>query len=202
MRKSSQFHRVLRQPHLYLLWWKCCLVFAGNGAFIVDQNSFTGFDRSSEGGVNFQVFFEQNADDDGVLSNITCWNFSIDCQPNAGGDALPGIFFMENINDYRMAKNGNFEILIGGDFAEGDVYAIELVGSDGAGFGAQNMTSPHGIVKATTDNDGNQYTDNGKFSFEVTDDTPQNLGISIVMQPGQTTVPSMWLSTIQKPADN
>merc|ERR1712008_667238 len=48
-------------------------IFAGNGAFINGDNTFTGYDGTSSD-VNVVVFFSQSADADGNLDNSTCWD--------------------------------------------------------------------------------------------------------------------------------
>lgn len=165
--------------------------FAGNGAFIVDQNTFTGFDGAS-GEVDMVVFFDQDCPPGQECNNSTCWDADVSCTPNADG-ATNGVFFMETVNDHRGAKGGNFNLQIAG-VAAGDVLTIEL--SDE--FAAQNITAAFGTVNAETDNWGNQYTDTGSFTVTVSDDQVfgQLFQISLTQQPGQTAPLNLWESTV------
>merc|ERR1711970_1123862 len=72
-------------------------IFAGNGAFINGANTFTGYDGTS-------------SDADGNLDNSACWDASVSCA-DSGAD-YNGPYFMENVNDHRNAKNGNYNIQI------------------------------------------------------------------------------------------
>merc|ERR1711920_4164 len=144
-------------------------VFAGNGAFVNGANTFTGFDGTSSD-VNVVVFFSQAEDADGNLDNSTCWDASVSCA-DSGAD-YSGPLFMENVNDHRNAKNGN-------------------------GWGAQNITADFGTVSATDDAWGNQYSDDGSFTVTVGDAVfGQLFQISVVQQPGNTGVLSMWSSSV------
>merc|ERR1712123_235799 len=156
-------------------------IFAGNGAFINGDNTFTGYDGTSSD-VNVVVFFSQSADADGNLDNSTCWDASVSCA-DSGAD-YSGPFFMENVNDHRNAKNG-------------DVLSIQLMNNDGGEYGAQNITADFGTVGATADAWGNQYSDDGTFTVTVGDAVfGQLFQISVVQQPGNTGVLSMWSSTV------
>jgi len=168
-------------------------IFAGNGAFINGDNSFTGVDGVS-GEVNVVVFFNQNEDADGNLDNSTCWDASVSCA-DTGAD-YSGPFFMENVNDHRNAKNGNYNIQIA-NVQNGDVLSIQLSDNDGNPYAAQNITAPFGVVSATEDNWGNQYSDDGAFTITVGEAVfGQLFQVSIVQQPGNTGVLSMWDSTV------
>merc|ERR1712123_91560 len=156
-------------------------IFAGNGAFINGDNTFTGYDGTSSD-VNVVVFFSQSADADGNLDNSTCWDASVSCA-DSGAD-YSGPFFMENVNDHRNVKNG-------------DVLSIQLMNNDGGEYGAQNITADFGTVGATADAWGNQYSDDGTFTVTVGDAVfGQLFQISVVQQPGNTGVLSMWSSTV------
>merc|ERR1711892_1129703 len=98
-------------------------IFAGNGAFINGDNTFTSYDGTSSD-VNVVVFFSQSADADGNLDNSTCWDASVSCA-DSGAD-YSGPFFMENVNDHRNAKNGNYNIQIA-NVNNGDVLTLQLM---------------------------------------------------------------------------
>merc|ERR1712008_468373 len=152
-------------------------IFAGNGAFINGDNTFTGYDGTSSD-VNVVVFFSQSADADGNLDNSTCWDASVSCA-DSGAD-YSGPFFMEIVN----VNNG-------------DVLSIQLMNNDGGEYGAQNITADFGTVGATADAWGNQYSDDGSFTVTVGDAVfGQLFQISVVQQPGNTGVLSMWSSTV------
>merc|ERR1739838_783036 len=141
-------------------------IFAGNGAFVNGVNSFTGLDGTSSD-VNVVVFFSQAEDGDGSLDNSTCWDASVDCVDSGADTSRP--LFMENVNDHRNAKNGNYNIQIA-NVNNGDVLTIQL----------------------------NQYSDDGSFTVTVGDAVfGQLFQISVVQQPGNTGVMSMWQSTVQ-----
>jgi len=168
-------------------------IFAGNGAFVTGANTFTGFDGVS-GDVNLVVFFNQAEDADGNLDNSTCWDAAFECVDN--GAASAGIFFMENVNDHRNAKNGNYNIQIAG-VQNGQTLSIQLNDNDGNGYAVQNITADFGVVSAEDDAWGNQYSDDGAFSITVGDQPfGQLFQISVVQQPGNTGVLSMWSSSV------
>merc|ERR1712045_823985 len=144
-------------------------IIAGNGAFVNGANTFTGFDGTSSD-VNVVVFFSQSEDADGNLDNSTCWDAAVTCA-DSGAD-YSGPLFMENVNDHRNAKNGN-------------------------GYAVQNISADFGAVSATEDNWGNQYSDDGSFTVTVGDAVfGQLFQISVVQQPGNTGVLSMWSSSV------
>merc|ERR1712035_21997 len=167
--------------------------FAGNGAFVTGADTFTGYDGTSSD-VNVVVFYNQAEDADGNLDNSTCWDINVSCVDN--GAASAGLYFMENVNDHRNAKNGNYNIQIA-NVNNGDVLTIQLNNNDGDEFAVQNITADFGVVSATEDNWGNQYSDDGSFTVTVGDAVfGQLFQISVVQQPGETGVLSMWTSTI------
>jgi len=167
--------------------------FAGNGAFVTGANTFTGYDGTSSS-VNVVVFYNQAEDADGNLDNSTCWDINVSCVDN--GAAVEGLFFMENVNDHRNAKNGNYNIQIAG-VNNGDTLSIQLNDNDGNGYAVQNITADFGAVSATDDAWGNQYSDSGAFTIEVGDQPfGQLFQISVVQQPGNTGVLSMWSSSV------
>merc|ERR1712048_826275 len=167
--------------------------FAGNGAFVTGADTFTGFDGVS-GSVNVVVFYNQAEDADGNLDNSTCWDINVSCVDN--GSASAGLFFMENVNDHRNAKNGNYNIQIAG-VQNGQTLSIQLNDNDGNGYAVQNISADFGVVTAE-DAWGNQYSDDGSFTIEVDAEQPfgQLFQISVVQQPGNTGVLSMWSSTV------
>jgi len=168
-------------------------IFAGNGAFINGPNTFTGVDDASVGPVDVVVFFSQSEDDEGNLDNSTCWDAAVTCE-DTGADY--SIMFMENVNDHRNAKNGNYNIQIA-NVQNGDVLTISLNDNDGNSYAVQNITAPFGTVTAVEDAWGNQYSDDGTFTVEVGDAIfGQLFQISVVQQPGNTGVLSMWSSTV------
>merc|ERR1712044_4908 len=167
--------------------------FAGNGAFVTGANTFTGYDGTSSS-VNVVVFYNQAEDADGNLDNSTCWDINVSCVDN--GAAVEGLFFMENVNDHRNAKNGNYNIQIAG-VQNGQTLSIQLNDNDGNGYGVQNIPADFGVVSATDDAWGNQYSDDGSFTIEVGDQPfGQLFQITVVQQPGNTGVLSMWSSSV------
>jgi len=168
-------------------------IFAGNGAFINGENKFTGYDGTSSD-VNVVVFFSQAADADGNLDNSTCWDASVSCEDSGADYAAP--YFMENVNDHRNAKNGNYNIQIA-NVNNGDVLSIQLNDNDGNAWSSQNITADFGTVAAETDEWGNSYSDDGSFTVTVGDAVfGQLFQISVVQQPGNTGVLSMWSSSV------
>jgi len=168
-------------------------IFAGNGAFVNGANTFTGYDGTSSD-VNVVVFFNQAEDADGNLDNSTCWDAAVNCVDSGADYGAP--YFMENVNDHRNAKNGNYNIQIA-NVNNGDVLTIQLNNNDGDEFAVQNITADFGVVSATEDNWGNQYSDDGSFTVTVGDAVfGQLFQISVVQQPGNTGVLSMWSSSI------
>merc|ERR1712045_976406 len=156
-------------------------IFAGNGAFVNGADSFTGFDGTSSD-VNVVVFFSQAEDADGNLDNSTCWDAAVTCA-DSGAD-YSGPLFMENVNDHRNAKNG-------------DVLTIQLNDNDGNAYAVQNISADFGVVAAEDDAWGNQYPDDGSFTVTVGDAVfGQLFQISVVQQPGNTGVLSMWSSSV------
>ena len=168
--------------------------FAGNGAFVTGANTFTGYDGTSSS-VNVVVFYNQAEDADGNLDNSTCWDINVSCVDN--GAASAGLFFMENVNDHRNAKNGNYNIQIAG-VQNGQTLSIQLNDNDGNSYAVQNISADFGVVSAQDDAWGNQYSDTGAFTIEVDAEQPfgQLFQISVVQQPGNTGVLSMWSSAV------
>merc|ERR1712187_850855 len=101
--------------------------------------------------------------------NSTCWDINVSCVDN--GAASAGLFFMENVNDHRNAKNGNYNIQIAG-VQNGQTRSIQLNDNDGNGDGVQNITADFGVVSVTDDAWGNQYSDDGSFTVEVDAEQP------------------------------
>jgi len=167
-------------------------VFAGNGAFITGANTVTGFDGIS-GDVDAVVFFEQSCVD-GDCDNSTCWDASVSCVDN--GSASAGVYFMETVNDNRGAKGGNVNLQIA-NVQNGDVLSINLNGDNLNGFACQNISAPFGVVSATEDAWGNQYSDDGTFSVQVGESFGDLFQISITQQPGQTAALNLWESSVQ-----
>ena len=169
-------------------------IFAGNGAFVNGANTFTGYDGTSSD-VNVVVFFNQAEDADGNLDNSTCWDAAVSCADTGADYGAP--YFMENVNDHRNAKNGNYNIQIAG-VQNGQTLSIQLNDNDGNPYSVQNITADFGVVSATDDAWGNQYSDDGSFTVEVDAEQPfgQLFQISVVQQPGNTGVLSMWSSTV------
>merc|ERR1712128_269177 len=140
----------------------CGMVISGDN-FV--NKTFTGYDGTSSD-VNVVVFFSQSADADGNLDNSTCWDASVSCA-DSGAD-YSGPFFMENVNDHRNAKNGNYNIQIA-NVNNGDVLSIQLSDNDGLAWSSQNITADFGTVSAEEDQWGNQYSDDGTFTVTVGD---------------------------------
>merc|ERR1711885_54341 len=69
--------------------------------------------------------------------------------------------------------------------------------NDGNGWAAQNITADFGEVSAESDEWGNSYSDDGSFTVTVGDAVfGQLFQISVVQQPGNTGVLSMWSSSV------
>jgi len=150
--------------------------FAGNGAFITSENTFTGFDGIS-GNSDVVVFFEQTCTD-GDCDNSTCWDAAVSCVDN--GAETAGVFFMETVN-----------LQISG-VSSGDTLMIDL-----AGFACQNISAPFGEVFASQDAWGSQYSDDGIFSVTVGDGPFGDLfQISVTQQPGQTESLNLWEASV------
>jgi hypothetical protein len=165
-------------------------VFAGNGAFITGANTFTGFDGIS-GNADVVVFFEQDCSS-GTCDNSTCWDAAVSCVDN--GAASAGVFFMESVNDNRMAKGYNVNLQIAGVSA-GDTLSFQL-NSDNGGWACQNITAPFGSVAATPAGD-NWYSDNGAFTVTVGDGPFGDLfQVSVTQQPGETGNLNLWASSV------
>jgi len=88
-------------------------VFLG-GEFIVDEYSFTNFDGIGSDSIDVVIFWEQSYDGStGLLSNATCGydtDVSLNCVDY--GSALPGVYFMETANDFRMMKESNYNFQV------------------------------------------------------------------------------------------
>jgi hypothetical protein len=165
-------------------------VFAGNGAFITGANTFTGFDGIS-GNADVVVFFEQDCSS-GTCDNSTCWDAAVSCVDN--GAASAGVFFMESVNDNRMAKGYNVNLQIAGVSA-GDTLSFQL-NSDNGGWACQNITAPFGQVAATPAGD-NWYSDDGAFTVTVGDGPFGDLfQVSVTQQPGETGNLNLWASSV------
>ena len=163
-------------------------VFAGNGAFITGANTFTGFDGIS-GAVDAVVFFEQSCVD-GDCDNSTCWDADVNCVDN--GAASAGVFFMESVNDNRMAKGYNVNLQIAG-VSQGDTLSLQL-NSDGGSWACMNITAPFGVV-STNDQEG--VSDDGSFTVQVNDEPFGDLfQISVTQQPGETGNLNLWASSV------
>jgi len=160
--------------------------FAGNGAFITGDNTFTGFDGISSD-VDLIVFFDQDCSA-GECDNSTCWDASVSCVNN--GAASGGVYFMETVNDHRGETGGSFNIQIAG-VQEGDTLTINL-----NNFACQNISAPFGIVTATADDWGNQYSDSGTFAVDVGRNFGDLFQISFTQQPGQTAALDLWKSSV------
>ena len=168
-------------------------IFAGNGAFVNGANTFTGYDGTSSD-VNVVVFFNQAEDADGNLDNSTCWDAAVSCADSGADYGAP--YFMENVNDHRNAKAGNYNIQIAG-VQNGDSLSIQLSDNDGNDYAVQNISADFGTVSADEDAWGNLYSDTGAFTIEVGDQPfGQLFQITVVQQPGNTGVLSMWSSSV------
>merc|ERR1711970_1158836 len=167
---------------------KTCTVSGSSIEYIFAGNDGTSSD------VNVVVFFSQAEDADGNLDNSTRWDASVSCA-DSGAD-YNGPYFMENVNDHRNAKNGNYNIQIA-NVNNGDVLSIQLNDNDGNAWSSQNITADFGTVAAETDEWGNSYSDDGSFTVTVGDAVfGQLFQISVVQQPGNTGVLSMWSSSV------
>jgi len=159
-------------------------VFAGNGAFITGENTFTGFEDIS-GDVEVIVFFEQQCNGD--CDNSTCWDATVNCVENESASA--GVFFMESVNDHRGAKSGNFNLQIAGVSA-GDSLAIALKNTDGGDFAVQNITVPFGTTSGSS-------SDNGIFNVQVGDEPFGDLFQVSVTAQDTAGILNLWRSTVE-----
>merc|ERR1712080_638073 len=150
-------------------------VFAGNGAFITGPQEFTGYEEFT--GVSDDaavvVFFNQDCSS-GECDNSTCWDASISCVDN--GAPTTEKFFMESVNDHRMAKGSNVNLQIYG-VSNGDTLTIQLNTGSGLGWACQNITAPFGTV-SVTDGPGVMFGD----LFQIT----------VTQQPGEDQVLNLW----------
>lgn len=168
--------------------------YAGGGAFITGLNTFTGYEGASSF-VDVIVFYEQAFDEnDENGDNSTCWQATVECEDSG---FVPGVYFMETVNDYRHSKNGNYNLQISG-VAAGDTITIDLQDDDGD-FATQNISvGVFGTVKADADAWGGQYNDLGSFTIEVDGHFPFGdiFNVYVTQQPGETGVLNLWKSTV------
>jgi len=177
-------------------------VFVG-GQYILNEYSFTSFDGVDPQNIDVVVFWEQVEGADGELDNSTCageGELSVSCEDYGG--PWPGVYFQETTNDFRNAKNGNYNIQIAGA-KSGDVLVLELVDSYGQGYACQNLTTNSGSiyvdgVDVQEDEWGNLYSDEGKITINVGDETAQLVNLFTTQQPGMNWEPNMWKSTVTK----
>ena len=158
------------------------------GEFIVDEYSFTNFDGIGSDLIDVVIFWEQDYDGStGLLSNATCGydtDVTLDCVDY--GSALPGLYFMETANDFRMMKESNynfqvkhfapfyssFSFKVAGAYP-GDVVAMQINDAVGNGFACMNLTTNSGEINVDginviEDPWGNLYSDTGLITINVT----------------------------------
>jgi len=166
--------------------------FAGGGAFIIDENSFTGYDGDNNW-MDLVFFYNQAFDENNKGDNSTCWTASVSCQDTG---MVSGVYFMETVNSQLMAKENRFNLQISGVSA-GDIISIAL-NSDDNPFAVANITAPFGTVGATQDAWGNDYSDDGTFTVAVDGHFPfgQFFQIGIQQQAGETGVLNLWKSSV------
>lgn len=178
-------------------------VFLG-GQYITGMYSFTNYDGQEaevDPSVDVLVFWEEALGADGELDNSTCGttaDITVTCTPY--GAAVPGVYFQETANDYRMAKGSNYNVQIGGAVA-GDVLAIALKDAYGNAFGAQNLSTNSGEItvdgiNVVEDAWGNLYTDTGMVSLTVGDQAAEIVNLFTTQQPGANWEPSFWHSSV------
>ncbi|CBY24319.1 unnamed protein product [Oikopleura dioica] len=176
-------------------------VFLG-GEFIVDEYSFTNFDGIGSDSIDVVIFWEQSYDGStGLLSNATCGydtDVSLNCVDY--GSALPGVYFMETANDFRMMKESNYNFQVAGAYP-GDVVAMQINDAVGNGFACMNLTTNSGEINVDginviEDPWGNLYSDTGIITINVADYASSTVNLFTQQQPGQPWEPSLWKSTV------
>jgi len=183
-------------------------VFVGGQYILSDYPyQFTSFDGVDPKNVDVVVFWEQAEGPDGPdgpPDNSTCADYgdlSVECEPYGG--PWPGVYFQETTNDFRNAKNGNYNIQIAGAVA-GDVLTMYLKDSYDGEWACQNLTTNSGEIVVDgpegvqEDAWGNKYSDTGRVTINVGDETAQIVNLFTVQQPGMNWEPNMWKSTVQK----
>ena len=131
-------------------------MFIGSGAFIVPDGidrKITGYEGiSSENMVDIVAFWQMTEDANQNLINYTCGDasfFDLDCEPTIDGNALPGVFFMETINDARMGKGSRYGFQIGGA-AVGQILNIQLKDALGNPFECNNFNGNAGDIQLSS----------------------------------------------------
>ncbi|CAG5085287.1 Oidioi.mRNA.OKI2018_I69.PAR.g10857.t1.cds [Oikopleura dioica] len=176
-------------------------VFLG-GEFIIDEYSFTNFDGIGSDTIDVVIFWEQSFDaSTGILNNATCGtdvDVTLSCTDE--GYALPGLYFMETANDFRMAKESNYNFQVAGA-QPGDVVAMQLNDAVGNGFACMNLTTNSGEINVDginviQDPWGNLYSDTGLVTINVADYASSTVNLFTTQQPGQPWEPSLWKSSV------
>ena len=202
-------------PNLYRM-------FIGSGAFIVPDGvdrKITGYDGiSTETKVDIVAFWQMTEDANQNLINDTCGDaafFDLDCEPTLDGNALPGVFFMETINDPRMGKGSQYGFQIGGA-AVGQTLNIQLKDALGNPFECNNFNSNAGDVQLSTAPNCSPvlmpdgitpifpteiYCANGAISLDLSDNSSKVFSgglvtFSCTQSMTQATEPDLWQSTI------
>ena len=86
----------------------------------------------------------------------------------------------------------------------GDVLTMYLKDSNDNEWACQNLTTNSGEIVVDgpegvqEDPWGNKYSDTGRVTINVGDETAQIVNLFTVQQPGMNWEPNMWKSTVQK----
>ena len=156
-------------------------IYAGNGAFITSETTFTGFEGLSWN-ADLIVFFKQDCDEWGC-DNSTCWDASLDCVDN--GVVSEGVYFMETVSS---ANAGIINLQIAG-VSPDDTIAITLNDDFGVPVGLTNITS-HGGTVSTEESNG---------SFAIT--AGENFGKLLQVTVNTDAVVNLWKSTVSAEKD-
>lgn len=178
-------------------------LFAGAGAFVRMTGGayeFSAFDGMSDTAIDLVWEIVMSDDGNGGLDNSTCivggddpqGSVTVDCVD--GGGPWTGPVLMETINTHVFNKEGAvYNIQVANYGAAGDTLSFGFMDADSQGVGVQNIT---GDCTGQTDSWGNEYSDDGTVACTIVDDAPLFFHFSITIQPGQTSLPSMWHSTV------
>lgn len=189
-------------------------VYVGGGAFIVpDTNGrrvLTGYDGiSTESRVDVLIFWTMTEDGNRNLLNDTCGDaafLDLECLSTIDGNAMQGVYFMETVNDYRMAKGSTYSFQIAG-VTVGQTINIQLQDALGNPFECNNFRGHIGDVQLSIapncfqDFNGTINCPNGAISLDLSDGgfKPYTGGVvqfTCTQSLTQPADPDLWKSTI------
>lgn len=191
-------------------------MYVGGGAFIVPDElgvnrQITGYSGiSTDTRVDIVAFWEMAEDANGNLLNDTCGDaafFDLECESTPDGNALPGVYFMETANDYRMAKGSRYNFQIGGAVV-GQTLNIALKDALGNPFACNNFWTNAGDVQLSTapschQNNATGFIDcpNGAVTLNMADTgayayASDLINFACTQSLDQAAEPNLWESTI------